>query len=141
MKIDRLEDLREIRMRCTKTGTYAHWTLTEARGTPSSTWNLEMDPVGVGNRIFDAALGKLYFRRWLDQSLAALKEAAAKPDRRRLATARAGCRTLTGLRIAPMAEPTKFELPESEILEVWVNLLPDLPRAAASPGDQGACRP
>jgi hypothetical protein len=82
MKIDRLEDLREIRMRCTKTGTYAHWTLTEARGNTFVDVELGMDPVGVGNRIFDVAVGKLYFRRWLDQSLAALKEAAAKPDRR-----------------------------------------------------------
>ena len=32
-----------------------------------------------------------------------------------------------------MAEPTKFELPESEILEVRVNLLPDLPGPPAPP--------
>jgi tryptophan synthase beta chain len=32
-----------------------------------------------------------------------------------------------------MPEPTKFELPESEIPEVWVNLLPDLPGPPAPP--------
>jgi uncharacterized protein YndB with AHSA1/START domain len=82
MRIDRLEDLREIHMRCTKTGTYSRWTLTEARGNTFVDVELGMDPVGVGHRVFDAALGKLYFRRWLDQSLAALKEAALTSDRR-----------------------------------------------------------
>jgi uncharacterized protein YndB with AHSA1/START domain len=82
MKIERLEDLREIHMRCTETGMYSHWTLTEARGDTFVDVEIGMDPVGVAPRVFDAVLGKLYFRRWLDQSLAALKEAAAKPEQR-----------------------------------------------------------
>ena len=82
MKIERLEDLREIHMRCTETGMYSHWTLTEARGDTFVDVEIGMDPVGVAPRVFDAVLGKLYFRRWLDQSLAALKEAAAKTDQR-----------------------------------------------------------
>jgi len=32
-----------------------------------------------------------------------------------------------------MAEPTKFDLPESEIPEIWVNLLPDLPGTPSPP--------
>jgi hypothetical protein len=74
MRIERLEDLREIQMRCTKTGTYARWLLTEAQGNTFVDVEFGMDPLGFGNRLFDAALGKLYFRRWLDQSLAALQE-------------------------------------------------------------------
>ena len=31
-RVERLEDLREIHMRCTQTGTYARWLLTEAQG-------------------------------------------------------------------------------------------------------------
>ena len=81
MRVERLEDLREIRMRCTKTGTYARWLLTEAQGNTFLDVEFGMDPVGVGNRVFDVTLGKLYFRRWLEQSLAALTEIAAQPDR------------------------------------------------------------
>ena len=36
-----------------------------------------MDPKGARNWIFDASLGKLFFRRWLDQSLTALEQVAA----------------------------------------------------------------
>src|SRR5205814_1566609 len=32
MRVERLEELREIRMRCTQTGTYARWLLTRAQG-------------------------------------------------------------------------------------------------------------
>jgi hypothetical protein len=81
MRVERLEDLREIHMRCTQTGTYSRWLLTEAQGNTFVDVELGMDPIGAGNRVFDAMLGRLYFRRWLDQSLAALEEVAAQPDR------------------------------------------------------------
>jgi hypothetical protein len=80
MAVERLEDLREIHMRCTDTGTYARWLLTEAQGNTFVDVEFGMDPIGFGNAIFDAAFGKLYFRRWLNQSLAALEEVAAQPD-------------------------------------------------------------
>jgi hypothetical protein len=80
-RIERLEDLREIQMRCTKTGTYSRWLLTEAQGNTFVDVEFGMDPIGLGNRIFDATLGRPYFRRWLEQSLAALEEVAARPDR------------------------------------------------------------
>ena len=38
-----------------------------------------MDPIGLRYRIIDATIAKLYFRRWLEQSLSALEEAAAAP--------------------------------------------------------------
>lgn len=81
MRVERLEDLRAIHMRCTTTGTYARWLLTEARGDTFVEVEFGTDPVGIGNRAFDATFGKLYFRRWLSQSLAALEEVAAQPDR------------------------------------------------------------
>ena len=81
MEVERLEDLREIHMRCTDTGTYAHWLLTEAQGDTFVDVEFGMDPLGFGNAIFDAAFGKLYFRRWLSQSLEALEEVATQADR------------------------------------------------------------
>jgi uncharacterized protein YndB with AHSA1/START domain len=79
MTVDRLEDLREVRMRCTQTGMYARWLLTEAQGNTFVDVEFGMDPMNLGQRAFDAALGKLYFRRWLNQSLVALEEVAAQP--------------------------------------------------------------
>jgi uncharacterized protein YndB with AHSA1/START domain len=78
MTVERLEDLREIHMRCTSTGTYARWLLTEAQGDTFVDVEFGMQPIGVGNRLFEATFGKVYFRRWLEQSLAALEEVAAR---------------------------------------------------------------
>ena len=78
MNVERLDDLREIRMRCMTTGTYARWLLTEAQGDTFVDVEFGMDPVGFGNRVFDSTFGKTYFRRWLEQSLAALDEIAAQ---------------------------------------------------------------
>jgi hypothetical protein len=80
MEVEQLDDLREVHMRCTTTGTYAHWLLTEARGDTYVEVEFGMDPNGVGDRIFDTVFGKLYFRRWLNQSLSSLEQAAAEPD-------------------------------------------------------------
>jgi uncharacterized protein YndB with AHSA1/START domain len=75
MIIERLKDMRQIHMRCTKTGTYAHWLMTEAQGGTFVDVELGMDPIGTRMRIFDATFGRLYFRRWMEQSLEALEEA------------------------------------------------------------------
>jgi uncharacterized protein YndB with AHSA1/START domain len=80
MAVERLEDLREIHMRCMTTGTYARWLLTEAQGNTFVDVEFGMDPIGPANWIFDATLGKLYFRRWLEQSLEALDQIAAQPS-------------------------------------------------------------
>jgi uncharacterized protein YndB with AHSA1/START domain len=80
MAVERLEDLREIHMRCTDTGTYARWLLTEAQGDTFVDVEFGMDPIGFGNAILDAAFGKLYFRRWMSQSLVALERVAAQPE-------------------------------------------------------------
>jgi ribosome-associated toxin RatA of RatAB toxin-antitoxin module len=82
MSVERLDDLHEIHMRCQTTGMYAHWLLTEAQGNTFVDVEFGMDPLSTRYRIFDAAFGKLYFRRWLHQSLAALEQAAAaRPGR------------------------------------------------------------
>jgi Polyketide cyclase / dehydrase and lipid transport len=77
MSVDRLDDLRAIHLRCMDTGTYAHWLLTEAQGGTFVEVEFGMDPIGIGNKLFDSTFGTLYFRRWLSQSLDALEKAAA----------------------------------------------------------------
>ena len=76
--LDRLEDLREVRMTCQLTGTYAHWTLTRAQGGTFVDVEMGMQPKRLGDRIADLAFGRSYFRTWSEQSLAALEEAARK---------------------------------------------------------------
>jgi uncharacterized protein YndB with AHSA1/START domain len=80
-RVERLEDLRQIQMRCTQTGTYARWLLTEAQGNTFVDVEFGMDPTRLRYRVFDLALGRPYFRRWLEQSLASLEEVASQPDR------------------------------------------------------------
>ena len=76
--MERREDLREVRMSCQKTGMYAHWLLTPAQDGTFVELEMGMDPLYLGVRVFDATFGKLYFRRWSEQSLDALAEAAAR---------------------------------------------------------------
>ncbi len=75
-QIDRMEDLREIRMHCTLTGTYAHWRLTDARGETFVDLALGMEPIRVRDRVFNVMSGKRFFRKWASESLQALKDKA-----------------------------------------------------------------
>jgi uncharacterized protein YndB with AHSA1/START domain len=71
------EDLREVKLRCTQTGTYAHWLLTEAQGNTFVDVEFGMDPATLSDRVFDMAIGKLFFRRWLEESIDALERLTA----------------------------------------------------------------
>jgi hypothetical protein len=53
MRVEHLDNLREIHMRCTTTGTYARWLLTEAQGDTFVDVEFGRDPVGIGNRMFE----------------------------------------------------------------------------------------
>ena len=78
VSVERLEDCREIRMRCLDTGTFTRWLLTEARGGTFVDAEFGIDPQDWSGRIFDAVAGKRYFRRWLQQSVDALRAAAGE---------------------------------------------------------------
>jgi uncharacterized protein YndB with AHSA1/START domain len=74
--LERRDNLREIRMSCELTGTYAHWSLTPAQGGTFVEVEMGMEPKRLNHRVFDAALGRRYFRRWSDESLKGLAETA-----------------------------------------------------------------
>lgn len=74
--IERRDELREIRMSCQLTGAYAHWILTAAQDGTFVELEMGMQPRRLGDRITDATIGRMYFRRWSQQSLEALREAA-----------------------------------------------------------------
>ena len=72
--IERLENLHEIRFACQQSGMYAHWRLTDAQGDTFVDVEMGMQPKSPQDKVFDAVVGRLYFRRWLDQSLDALRK-------------------------------------------------------------------
>ena len=76
LEIDRLEDLHEVRMHCLDTGMWAHWQLTAAQEGTFVDVEFGMHPTSLGNRVFDRVVGRTYFRRWTEQSLDALGDAA-----------------------------------------------------------------
>jgi uncharacterized protein YndB with AHSA1/START domain len=78
LEIDRLEDMRELSFHCQDTGTFTHWLLTPAREDTFVEAEFGMEPMGLVYRAFDASAGRMYFRRWLEQSVEALARKAAE---------------------------------------------------------------
>ena len=81
--LERRDNLREIRMSCQLTGMYADWLLTPAQGGTFVQLEMGMQARRFGDRLFDRAAGKPYFRRWASLSLDGLREAALGPDQTR----------------------------------------------------------
>jgi len=77
--IERMDDCREVRIRCLDTGTYMCWQLLGAREGTFVDVEFGMDPERLPYKVFDVLAGKRFYRSWLDQSLAALREAAERP--------------------------------------------------------------
>ncbi|HEX6459779.1 MAG TPA: SRPBCC family protein [Thermoleophilaceae bacterium] len=80
LEIDQLDDMRELSLRCRDTGTYTHWLLTPARADTFVEAQFGMEPNGLVYRMFDATAGRAYFRRWIEESLKALADKAAKAE-------------------------------------------------------------
>ena len=79
--VDRLDELRELRIRCTNTGTFVDLALTPAGTGTFVEARFGMDPATTRLRVFDAVAGKRYFRRWLEQSLDAMQRVAHRQAR------------------------------------------------------------
>jgi hypothetical protein len=76
VSIERLDDCRELTLRCLDTGTYAHWLMAEAQGGTFLDVEFGLDPKSTRLRVFDVVAGRRYFRRWLEESIDALRKAA-----------------------------------------------------------------
>jgi hypothetical protein len=77
VSIERLDDCRELTLRCLDTGTYAHWLMAEAQGGTFIDVEFGLDPANTKSRVFDLVAGRRYFRHWLQESIDALRTAAA----------------------------------------------------------------
>lgn len=81
ISVDRLDDPREMKVRCLNTGTFFHLVLTEAQGGTFVEGRFGMEPNGIANRAFDAIAGRRYFRRWLADSLESMDRVATERAR------------------------------------------------------------
>jgi uncharacterized protein YndB with AHSA1/START domain len=91
-RIDELDEMREIKLTCTRYGTYSRWLITEAQDATFA--DVEMGfasdraSLGAGQNILwgmvRAPLAKRYLRTWADASLsglrAAIDEGSAAPE-------------------------------------------------------------
>ena len=84
--VDRLEDLREIKLRCLTSGYYSHWLLTEAQGECFTEVEFGMEPTTLPFKAVDATLGKRLYRRTMLATVDNLRETVGQ----RLAGAPAG---------------------------------------------------
>ena len=81
VNVETLDDCENLSIRCINTGTYVAFVLTEARGGTFVQARMGMDPNGVSMRVFDAVVGRRYFRNWLQQTIEALDSAACERGR------------------------------------------------------------
>jgi uncharacterized protein YndB with AHSA1/START domain len=77
LRVDRMEDCKELLIRCVNTGTFVHWLLTEARDGTFVDARFGMEPSKLQYRVFDWVAGNRHFRNWLEQSLDAMQRVAA----------------------------------------------------------------
>jgi hypothetical protein len=76
VSLERLDGCHELTLRCLDTGTYAHWLMAEAQGGTFIDVEFGLDPKTAKTRVFDIVAGRRYFRRWLEESIDALRTAA-----------------------------------------------------------------
>jgi uncharacterized protein YndB with AHSA1/START domain len=81
-EIDELEELHQIRMRCTASGWYSRWVLTEADGGTFADIEIGMEPTHAGYRAVDAVTGKRWYRRVAQASVEGIKRTVSR-DRAR----------------------------------------------------------
>ena len=75
--VEAFDEMREISVRCTVSGWYLHWLLTEAGDDTFAEVQVGMDPTHVGYRAVDAAVGKRWYRRTAETTLEQLRNTLA----------------------------------------------------------------
>jgi hypothetical protein len=76
--IEQLDELREVRVRCLKSGHYVDWKMTAAQDGTFLAGEFGINPLSLQYRLFDVTLGKRFFRQWLAETVEALAEAAKR---------------------------------------------------------------
>lgn len=79
-KVEELDDLREIKLRCQLSGYYSHWRLTEAQGGTFADLELGVEPVGLAGQVARVAMTKNQLRKYAEQSLDGLRRATLEGE-------------------------------------------------------------
>jgi uncharacterized protein YndB with AHSA1/START domain len=77
MRVEELEELHQITLRCTMTGYYSRWLLTPAQDNTFADVEFGVDPKSLRYRML-APLGKRWYRRLADDSIDALRGVLAR---------------------------------------------------------------
>jgi len=77
--LERLDDCHEVLIRCEQIGTYTRFVLTDARGGTFVDAEFGIDPHNLGMNVVSVVSGRRILRRWLEQSIEALQQAATGP--------------------------------------------------------------
>jgi uncharacterized protein YndB with AHSA1/START domain len=72
--VDAFEEMREISVRCTVSGWYLRWLLTEAGTDTFAEVEVGMDPTHLGYRAADATLGRRWYRRTAETTVEQLRD-------------------------------------------------------------------
>jgi hypothetical protein len=78
-KVDELEDMREVRMKCQVSGFYSHWLLTEARGSTFAEVELGVEPMpGLQARAAGLLHTKGYLRGAVERTIDGIRQAVGR---------------------------------------------------------------
>jgi uncharacterized protein YndB with AHSA1/START domain len=72
-KIEELDDLHTIKLRCQQSGYYSRWVLTEAQSSTFAEVEIGIEPTAVQYRLLFGAMGKRYLRRLVEQAIDGLR--------------------------------------------------------------------
>lgn len=72
-KIEELDDLHAIKLRCQQSGYYSRWVLTEAQSSTFAEVEIGIEPTALQYRLFFGAMGKRYLRRLVEQAIDGLR--------------------------------------------------------------------
>ena len=73
-KIEQLDDLHTIKLRCQQSGYYSRWVLTEAQSCTFAEVEIGIEPTAVQYRLLFGAMGKRYLRRLVEQAIDGLRQ-------------------------------------------------------------------
>lgn len=72
-RIEALEEMREIKLQCLRSGYYSHWVLTEAQDSTFMEVEIGIEPTAPQYRVMFGALGRRHLRRIAEDSLDGLR--------------------------------------------------------------------
>ncbi len=81
MRIEELEELHQIKLRCATTGYFSRWILTEAQENTFMDVEIGIEPTSLRYRAMSAAVGgKRWFHRLVDESIDGIRRAVAERE-------------------------------------------------------------